>query len=113
MHKLVILLNPPADEDLFNTQWATFLHHAEQMPRLRRETTSRVQQHLYGSHPASLIHELHFDNEPDLRAALASQYGLVAGQILQQITRGNMTLLLAEHHEDALHPPAGQDAGTP
>jgi hypothetical protein len=24
-----------------------------------------------------------------------------------------MTLLLAEHHEDALHPPAGQDAGTP
>jgi hypothetical protein len=46
------------------------------------------------------VHELFFDTLADLQYAMRSPEGLAAGQIIQQITQGQMTLLVAEHHED-------------
>ena len=48
MFKLVILIEPPPNQDYFDDQWPAFLHSAEQMPGLLRETTSRTAQMVFG-----------------------------------------------------------------
>jgi hypothetical protein len=58
------------------------------------------------------MHELFFDSEEELRAAMASPQGQAAGRMLQQITHGNMDLFIAEHQQDDLeHIRAFKNAG--
>ncbi|MBE9525054.1 MAG: EthD family reductase [Chloroflexi bacterium] len=100
MHKLIILIDGIAETTAFGESWPEFLHLAESMPGLVREATVRVDTVLYGSQQISMIHELFFNNQGDLRQALISKQGQDAGKILQKITDGRMTLLIAEHKED-------------
>jgi uncharacterized protein (TIGR02118 family) len=102
MHKLVILINEPADPDHFEAGWPKFLHWAEQMPGLRREVTSRVAQTIYGAFSYFLVHELHFDTPQEAHQALRSQAGQAAGQTLQALTQGQVILFFADHLEDSL-----------
>jgi uncharacterized protein (TIGR02118 family) len=102
MHKLVILIEELEDPQAFEAGWPRFLHWAEQMPGLRREVTSRATHNLYGRHPISLVHELFFDDAQSAYRAMDSPQGQAAGQTLQAITGGQMTLLFAEHQEDSL-----------
>jgi len=102
MHKLVILIEPPADPFAFDEGWPAFLHLAEDMPGLVRESTARVSGALYGSFNVSMIHELFFETSEDLQRAMTSSQGQAAGSVLQQITGGRMTLLVAEHREDSI-----------
>lgn len=102
MHKLVILIEEMEDPGIFEEGWPNFLHWAEQMPGLRGETTSRATHTLYGRYPLNLIHELYFDDARAAYRALESSQGQAAGQTLQTITGGRMTLLFAEHQEDSL-----------
>lgn len=101
MHKLVILIDTPPDDDRFDAGWPAFLQHAEQMPGLVRETTSRVTFVLYGDRQPSLIHELHFASRVSLEQAMQSEHGQQAGQVLQRITGGRFSLFFADHHEDS------------
>jgi uncharacterized protein (TIGR02118 family) len=101
MYKLVILIETP--EDLtFDDRWPEFLHLAEQIPGLRRETTSRVDHVVYGKGGFSLIHELYFDSAQALREGMASPVGQKAGLVLQEMTGGRVTLLIADHKQDEL-----------
>jgi len=100
MHKLVILLETPQDENLFEAQWPLFLHWAERIPGLRREVSSRVAHQIFGAYPCFLIHEMFFDDQEAARKGLASKPGTEAGKVLQQITGGRITLLIAAHQED-------------
>jgi uncharacterized protein (TIGR02118 family) len=100
MHKLIILIPPPANETQFEMAWPEFISLSARLPGLRRETTSRVTAHMFGEHPFSLIHELYFDSPEAARQALASPLGGQAGQTLQLITGGHITLLFADHLED-------------
>lgn len=102
MHKLVILIEPPADHFAFDEGWPSFLHLAEAMPGLVSEATARVSSTLYGDYNVSTIHELFFDTSEDLQRAMTSPQGKAAGRVLQQITGGRMTLLVAEHREDSI-----------
>ncbi len=102
MYKLIILIEPPDDMLAFEESWPAFLRQAESMPGLVREATIRVHQMLYGDRPIHMIHELFFPTRQDLHEAMASPQGQSAGHILQDITAGQMTLLIAEHREDAL-----------
>jgi uncharacterized protein (TIGR02118 family) len=102
MYKLVILIEPPADINAFESQWPEFLHLAEAMPGLRKEATSRVEQFLYGATPCYQIHELFFDTREAAEQGLASPSGQAAGRLLQQLTGGKMTLYFADHREDDL-----------
>jgi uncharacterized protein (TIGR02118 family) len=72
------------------------------MPGLAREATSRVEQVLYGRYQPFLMHELFFDSFADLQKAMTSPEGRAAGEMLQKMTGGRLTLLLAEHKEDDL-----------
>lgn len=113
MYKLVILIEPqdhPAD---FDSQWPAFLAAAERMPGLRREVTSRVDRVLHGSFQAHLLHELYFDSLTAAGQAMGSPEGQQAGQILQQISGGKVTLLLADHLEDEVAAFLGQPPAEP
>ena len=100
MHKLIILIPSFPNEASFEARWPEFIGLSATLPGLRHETTSRVTHKMYGSYACTLIHELHFDSAEALREALKSAIGMQAGQTLQRITGGQVTLLLAEHLED-------------
>jgi uncharacterized protein (TIGR02118 family) len=102
MHKLVILVDELEGQTNFDELWPGFLSLAEQMPGLRREVTSRVDRVVFGKSACSLIHELYFDSLEAVRQAMNSPQGLQAGQMLQKLTQGHMTLLIADHKEDEL-----------
>ena len=99
MYKLIILL--PGPEGL-PEDWHLFLHQAEVLPGLRREATSHVLHPLYGESDVVILHELFFDDLAALEKALASPNGTEAAKILHSITKGRVTLLIAEHKEDAI-----------
>ena len=102
MHKLVILFEVIDDQDAFEAQWPQFLHLAESMPGLLRETTSRVTRFLYGQPVYERVHELFFESYEAAEAAMASAKGSETGRLLQQMSGGRMNLFLAEHKEDDL-----------
>ena len=102
MYKLVILIEKIEDWPAFEGLWPQFLHQAESMPGLRRETTSQVDSLIFGECEFALIHELYFDSRQDAHQAMASSYGEAAGRLLQTLTGGRMTLLFADHKEDDL-----------
>ncbi len=102
MHKLVILIESSVDPISIERNWAEFLHLVEAMPNLRREATSRLDSHLFGSVSYQLMHELLFDTAEDARSAMASDAGRGAGRLLQTMTGGRLVLFLADHKEDDL-----------
>ena len=115
MYKLVILIEPQENSAEFDSRWPEFLAAAERMPGLRREVTSRVDSLLYGSVSMHMMHELFFDSLKAAGEAMASPEGQIAGQVLQDISRGKVTLLLADHLQDNLanirqHLPAADQA---
>ena len=101
MHKLIVLFEPPGDEQAFQLGWQKFLGLAEKMPGLRRETVSRVERVLFGKSESGyvLLHELLFDSKEALEAAMQSPEGQAAGAYLQSFTEGRVVLLTAEHLE--------------
>ena len=102
MYKLIILIPPPFDSEAFYKQWPQFLHAAERMPGLRRESSVHPHIHLFGPYRLERIHELYFDDLDALDAALLSPEGQTAGEILLRITGRKATLIIAEHREDSL-----------
>jgi uncharacterized protein (TIGR02118 family) len=101
VYKLIILFGQPHDLLDFATGWQAFLQMAEQMPGLRRETVSLIENVIYGESRPFKIQEFHFDDRAALDAALASDAGQQAGEWLHQFTGGNFSLLTAPHQEAA------------
>lgn len=102
MYKLIILIEPQADSEEFERRWPEFLAAAERMPGLLRETTSRVDRVLHGNFPVERVHELYFDSLKAAADAMGSPEGEAAGQVLQAISGGAVTLLFADHTQDEL-----------
>jgi uncharacterized protein (TIGR02118 family) len=102
MYKLVILIDQMEDEDQFDEMWPEFLHVSERMPGLKREATCRVESNLYGAQQPWLMHELFFKTVEDIHQALSSPDGRTAGELLQRMTGGRMSLFIADHKEDAI-----------
>lgn len=101
MYKLMVLFEQPLNEMEFQGNWQIFMGLAEKLPRLRKEIVSSVQQvvHAPEGRQFNRIHELIFDSQDALEAALQSKAGQEAGQFLQNFTFGRMMLLTAEHME--------------
>jgi uncharacterized protein (TIGR02118 family) len=102
MYKLVIMIGPLDNWAAFDEAWPRFLSQVENMPGLRREATSRVDTVIYGTASVAFIHELFFDSLEAARQAMTSPAGNAAGKLLQAMTRGQVTLFLADHKEDDL-----------
>ncbi len=102
MHKLVIMVEQLQDEAHFDEMWPEFLHVSERMPGLIMEATCRVESTLYGSYQPALLHELFFESVDDIKNAMRSPEGRTAGDLLQRMTGGKMSLIIADHKEDDL-----------
>lgn len=102
MFKLVILIEPQRDWLEFTQNWPKFLALAEKMPGLVKESISPIHSRLHGELFVSMIHELYFKTIDDLKEAMASPEGVEAGQMLQTITEGKVSLFFADHLEDNL-----------
>lgn len=101
MYKLIILIESTTTPD-FHVYWPRFLHAAEDIPGLKRESTSRINQVLYGDLQCAMIHELYFDSYASLKAGLSSASGKEAGRLLQEMTSGSVRLFIADHSQDDL-----------
>ena len=102
MHKLVIMIEQPQDQDQFDEMWPEFLHISEDMPGLIKEATCRVDSYLFGSYQPTLLHELFFESIDVIKHAMSSPQGRAAGAYLQRMTDGRMSLIIAEHKEDEI-----------
>jgi uncharacterized protein (TIGR02118 family) len=102
MYKLIILIQAQPDLARFEARWPEFLAAAERMPGLRREVTSHVDRVLHGDFAAHMLHELFFDTLKAAAEAMGTPEGAQAGQVLQEITGGQVTLLLADHNQDEM-----------
>ena len=102
MHKLVILVDQLPDESHFDEMWPEFLHVSERMPGLIMEATCRVESTLYGDYNPTLVHELYFNSVEDIKIAMGSPEGRTAGALLQRMTGGRMSLIIADHKEDKI-----------
>jgi len=100
MYKLVILIESLDDFNAFEETWPQFLHYAESMPGLLRETTSRVDTLIFGEQTYAFMHEFYFETREQAQQAMSSEPGQNAGILLQSMTRGRMTLFFADHKED-------------
>ena len=100
MHKLVIMVESLPDREAFFQAWPQFLHLAETMPGLLRESTSEVDRVIFGDMRVFWIHELYFESPLQLTQAMESPQGREAGKLLQQMTQGRVILFFANHSED-------------
>ena len=101
IHKLIILFKQPANPAEFEQRWSEeFVPLAEKLPGLRRVVVSHTHGGPAGPVDIYLLHELHFDSQAALAAALDSPQGLAAGQSLVRLAPKSATLLFAEHMED-------------
>ncbi len=110
MYKLVIIIPQQADAPAFHRLWPQFLEVARAMPGLLRDSHTRPHVHLYGAARLEMAHEFFFEDLHALEAALLSETGQAAGSLLQKITAGNLTLLIAEHAEYRPERGAGEAA---
>jgi uncharacterized protein (TIGR02118 family) len=105
VHKLVLVFGDIDDIPAFDLAWSQrFVPLVEDMPGLRRITVGRVRGSPSGVASIHLLHELHFDDQPSLEAAMASPIGQVAGRLLMEIAGDHVQLLFAEHLEDIPRP---------
>ena len=100
MYKLMIIIPADIEDPMLKARWPDFLRAAESMPGLLREANARVVTSLFGDQQINMVHELFFETLIVLQEAMQSPDGLIAGQIIQDLTQGQMTLLVAEHRED-------------
>jgi uncharacterized protein (TIGR02118 family) len=102
IHKLIIVFRQPANPAEFEQRWSEeFVPLAERLPGLRRVVVSHTHGGPAGPVDIYLLHELHFDSQAALAAALGSPQGVAAGQSLVRLAPQAATLLFAEHMEDA------------
>jgi hypothetical protein len=102
MYQLVLLIPQEVDESGFDQSWPVFLNHAENMPGLIRETTGLVEDVLYGKDAFRRIYTFTFPDKEALHQALASEPGEKAGQLIHELTGGQITILITHHREDHL-----------
>lgn len=103
MYQLLILLPINIDINYFDENWPSFLKEAEQMPGLMNESITHIERCLYGHNTIRRIYSFQFKDQSSLENALTSPAGEKAGNILHQITGGNLILLSGEFKEDSLY----------
>jgi uncharacterized protein (TIGR02118 family) len=102
MHKLVILIEPMEDTQQFDAKWPEFLNLAENMPGAKQEVICRIDQFLFGAIKIGKVYELFFNSSREAEEAMASPQGQAAGQLLQQMTNGHITIFIADQKQDMI-----------
>ncbi len=102
MYQLIILLPAGLDLQSFDEGWPQFLDIAEQLPGLIRESITRFDQVLYGSETIQRMYTFSFQDKKSLEIALISEAGQKAGNLLHNLSGGNITILTGGYQSDTL-----------
>lgn len=101
MRKLLLLFKAVPDALTLQSRWSQeFVPLAEAMPGVRRMVVNQNLVSPAGLADFVLIHELYFDSQAALTAAMMSEAGVRAGQKLIDIARDGVIILFADHQED-------------
>lgn len=102
MHKLMLLFRVPDDVLEFEKNWSEiFVATAERMPGIVRVAVTRVYGGPTGEGNLHMVHEFFFQNSEALQAAILSEQGQRAGQALLSFASDLVTIVFAEHLEEA------------
>lgn len=116
-YKLIILFKQPENPADFERRWSEeFVPLAEKLPGLQRVVVAHTHGGPAGPVEIYLVHELHFNSLPAMKAAMSSSIGIQTGQTLVRLApKGRATLLFAEHMEDkpAAAPAKAQSSAPP
>ena len=102
MYQLIILLPAGLDLHSFDEGWPQFLELAESLPGLIRESITRFDQVIYGSENIQRMYTFGFPDKKSLESALVSESGQKAGNLLHNLSGGNITILTGDHQSDTL-----------
>jgi uncharacterized protein (TIGR02118 family) len=102
MHKLMLLFHIPENVLEFEQNWSeNFVSVAERMPGILRVAVTRIYGGPKGSHNLHMIHEFYFQDSESLHEAMVSKEGQAAGQALLSFASEEVTIVYAEHLEEA------------
>jgi hypothetical protein len=101
-YQLLVLIPLNVEIQSFDEGWPEFLKSAEKMPGLIQESITRIDNCIYGQNFLRRIYSFTFEDKSSLENALLSPPGEKAGELLHQITQGNMILLSGEFKQDSL-----------
>lgn len=102
MNKLMLLFEKPDDVLEFEKNWSeNFVATAERMPGIVRVAVTRVYGSPTGESKLHMVHEFFFKDSQSLQAAILSEEGQRAGQALLSFASGLVTIVFAEHLEEA------------
>jgi uncharacterized protein (TIGR02118 family) len=102
MHKLMLLFQKPENVLEFEQKWSeSFVATAEQMPGIIRVAVTRIYGGPTGEENLHMTHEFFFEDSESLRAAMVSMEGRAAGQALLSFAADVVTIVFAEHLEEA------------
>ncbi len=101
MVKFVILFHDPADLDLFEGTYNSFLARIEQIPLIRRRQVNAVLGSPLGQTNLYRVLEVYFDDYDNLNEALNSPAGQAAGGELTRFESGVVDMYFAEVFEES------------
>ena len=112
MYSLILLIPCQINQEKFDRGWPSFLHQAEKMPGMIKETVTLIDQKLTGLESYSRLYTFHFSDKDSLHRALASPPGQKAGELIHEISEGKALIFTGELREDQAadpHPQPPQD----
>jgi hypothetical protein len=102
MYQLILLIPYSVNLKEFDENWPLFLEAVENMPGLIEESLTRVDQVLYGQKTISRIYCFSFPDQETLEKSLLSESGEKAGQLIHDLTNGQVSIMTGEFQEDTL-----------
>jgi hypothetical protein len=102
MYQLILLIHSSVDLEIFDETWPDFLKIVEKLPGLIKESVTRMDQIIYGQKSISRIYSFQFRDRKSLEESLLSEFGEKAGQIIHEITKGQVSIMAGEYQEDTL-----------
>ena len=90
------------DINTFDEGWPDFLKAAEGMEGMIRESVSRIDRCIFGKNDFQRIYSFQFHDKSSFEQALTSPPGQKAGNIIHEITGGEVLLISGTFQEDSL-----------
>lgn len=98
----MLLFQKPVNVLEFEQRWSeSFVATAERMPGIIRVGVTRIYGSPSGGSDLHMIHEFYFEDEDSLRQAMLSEEGQLTGQALLTFAADMVTIVFAEHLEEA------------
>ena len=102
MYQLILIIHSIVNLEDFDKEWPLVLKEIEKMPGLIEESVTRVDQILFGQKTISRIYSFLFQDRETLEDSLLSEPGEKAGQMIHNLSDGQVTIMTGEYQQDTI-----------